>query len=222
MTCPNPYCNTLGIPNEANFCPSCGRQLKPGKFEVVNTQPESAYLFGDNGRLMLDGTIKIDVRQINPPTQGYGTEYFKWDVITGEHKVKAYVAKDEKLEFVFNKRGQLVAINFYPQGKFVYGDDEDAFESIMTVQFGEKRREREGWFSTEYYWQPTVFRAQYAQYGFDNITSNQWWNEHDIKCLSYLKKYKDIVKKHIGISDISNKDWWEDGEVMYSVDRRRE
>ena len=33
-TCPK--CKTKGIPSDANFCPSCGAQLKDGWFELVH------------------------------------------------------------------------------------------------------------------------------------------------------------------------------------------
>ena len=221
-SCPNSKCKATGIPDEANFCPACGWQLRPGKFEVVNTQPDCPYLFGDNGKLMLDGTIKIDVRQITPPTQWYGTEHFKWDVVTGEHKVKAYVAKDEKLEFVFNKNGQILEINFYPKGKFTHENNPDAFESIMSVRFGLKRYKKQGWFSSDYYWKTEQFCAIYDQYGIDDMTADQWWKEHDIVCLTYLKRYKEIIKKHLDISDISDKYFWKSGEIAYSCDKYRD
>lgn len=35
-TCPNPNCKATGIPDEAKFCPNCGTQLSPGKWEIVD------------------------------------------------------------------------------------------------------------------------------------------------------------------------------------------
>lgn len=38
-TCPK--CKTTKIPNEANFCPSCGKQLTEGTWAVVNLSPKA-------------------------------------------------------------------------------------------------------------------------------------------------------------------------------------
>ena len=35
--CPNRKCKTSGIPNEANFCPQCGQQLKSGRIDLLYT-----------------------------------------------------------------------------------------------------------------------------------------------------------------------------------------
>lgn len=40
MNCPK--CFEFNIPDSANFCPSCGRQLRPGKFVVMDITEQTA------------------------------------------------------------------------------------------------------------------------------------------------------------------------------------
>lgn len=35
-TCPNPKCKTTGLPEEAIFCPNCGRQLAAGEWKTID------------------------------------------------------------------------------------------------------------------------------------------------------------------------------------------
>ena len=182
--------------------------------DKVGITVKSQYIFGEDGKLMKDGFFKIDLRQVQEKgTRAYSLPYmrYQWGVITGEHPVKAYVADDEMFEVVFDKNGRITEINFYPGGKFATEDLDDACSSCMTIPFGDAKRVKEGWWKNEEYYEPVQFRAQYAQYGVENMTSQQWWKEHDLECLRYLNIYQDIIAKQLGV-DIVKERIWEKGE----------
>lgn len=227
-TCTNPKCKTTGIPDDANFCPLCGKQLTKGNWVVVNlsikkesvannpdevhTTVKSQFIFGDKGKLMKDGYFKIDLRQVEGKVPGFSIynmphAQYSWSVITGEHPVKAYVAEDEKFEVVFDKNGRITELNFYPEGKFKTKDVEEAYSSIMCIPFGNIRREKTGWWKVEEYYEWGQLRAQYAQYGIKNMTAEQWWKEHDLECLRYLNKYQDVITQHLGVDIVQQKIW---------------
>lgn len=177
---------------------------------------KSQYIYGDEGKLMKDGYFKIDLRQVEGKVvcnlvNNIRCTNYRWSVITGEHPVKAYVAEDEKFEVVFDKTGLVTEINFYPGGKFKTDDTEEAYSSIMHIPFGDIKRIKEGWWKNEEYYEWVQFRAQYAQYGIENMTAEQWWKEHDLECLRYLNQYQDVITKHLD-ADIVQQKIWEKGE----------
>jgi hypothetical protein len=199
------------ISNSGEICTKC-----------VQVLVSNGLLWEGKGKLMKDGSFKIDLRQVTPPSQaGWGVQAyplavsrFKWDIVTGERNIKAYVAEDEKLEFVMDKSGRLLEINFYPDGKFKTDDIDEAYSSIMKIPFGQAKRIKEGWWKNEEYYVDVHFPAQYAQYGVENMTAEQWWKEHDLTCLNYLTKYQEVIKKHMGV-DILKERIWEKGEWRY-------
>ena len=113
-----------------------------------------------------------------------------------------------------DKSGRLLEINFYPDGKFKTDDIDEAYSSIMKIPFGQAKRIKEGWWKNEEYYVDVNFRARYAQYGVENMTAEQWWKEHDLTCLNYLKKYQEVIKKHVGV-DIRKERIWEKEEWRY-------
>lgn len=158
--------------------------------KYVQVLVSNGLLWEGKGKLMKDGSFKIDLRQVKHQS-GWVLHQcsFVWDIVTGNRIVKAYCDIDEKLEFVFcklNNYNVLKSINFYPNGKFKLGDNEDAYSSIMQVPFG------------DFYGGWDRYSTQYAQYGVKNMTAEQWWKKHDLVFFQYYDKYKDIIRKVFG------------------------
>lgn len=291
MKCPNPKCSCKKfLPADANFCPECGTQLRPGKVvfipdstlkvapnikyctpyptqikqgersilkwegqnvksirvdgheypsnahiylspsaskeysvdfisesgkvtcKLINIEVNNGLLFQGKGKEMPNGSIKIDLRQVTYTypkkniwdSVDLANAHYHWDIITGIRNVKAYVAEDEKLEFIFNNNGRLIAINFYPNGK----DNNEKYSSIMTIPFGrvKKTRKRTFWEDEEFFIDVQL-TAKYKQDGIENINAEQWWSLNDLNCMNYLKLYENIIEEHIGINILRGKIW---------------
>lgn len=186
--------------------------------ETLSVIVRNPFIFGKDGKLMSDGSFKIDLRQVHRQAGAYMLyqTQWKWDVVTETRIVKAYVAADEKLEFVFHPNGYLKEINFYPNGKFVSDGKEDCFDSIMQILYGEVKRIKEGWFVNDEYWARAQFKACYAQYGVEDMTAEQWWKEHDLTFFRYCEKYKSVIDEAIGkANNFIDDKVWESGEYRW-------
>lgn len=96
-TCPK--CKTSGIPDDANFCPHCGKQLRNGWFELVYHEDSEEFIWLTNYTdVYFDVSIKNEYAErffphttIKVPRVKYGTIVAQ---AGGGWKIKKHIDED--------------------------------------------------------------------------------------------------------------------------------